>query len=102
MKKLTLNHEETPVNLVSINKELEALLANDELNDKRLLELIEERDELICEYLNSLDEDAKKSFAIAEIEINTKLTHVAQTLFKASLSKLSGLVRGRKAVEKYK
>lgn len=102
MKNLKLNHQSTPASLVPINAELESVLSNDDLDDKRLLELIIMREELISAHLNSIDDTTKKKFVRAEYDVNTALSKIAQRLFKASLSNLSGLVRGRKAVEKYK
>ncbi len=102
MKKIKLNHNNTPPNLIPINQELEGVLSSEELDDKRLLELIVKRDDLITAHLDGLDVDAKKAFATAEYDTNQRLTQIAETLFRTSLSKLSGLLRGRKAVEKYK
>lgn len=102
MKKLTLNHDKTPLNLVEINDELESLLAIDDFDDKRLLQLVERRDEIILTHLDSLDRQAREEFANAELKANETLTNIAKKFFRASLSKLSGLTRGLKAVEKYK
>ncbi len=102
MKNLKLNHQSTPTSLIPINAELESVLSSEDLDDKRLLELIILRDELISAHLDSIDETTKKKFVKAEYDVNTVLSKIAQRLFKASLSNLSGLVRGKKAVEKYK
>lgn len=102
MNKLQLNHEETPANLLEINSELESLLSNEELDDKRLLELVNKRDGIIQQHLSSLSEQSKHSFASAELEANKRLSKVARKFFSASLKSLSGLVRGKKAAAKYK
>ena len=102
MKKLSLSHEFTPPSLVETNQALEALLAEDEFDDKTLLDLVNQRDALIQAHLDSLDDEARQSFAEAEIKSNESLREIAQGFFRASLNKLSGLVRGRKAVSKYR
>ncbi len=102
MKKFNLNHSKTPPKLTEINQELLALLSSDELDDKYLRKLIELRDEYISAHLASLSEEDKKSFAECEIPVNTHLTEIVSDKLNASLVQLSGLLRGQKAVNKYK
>jgi hypothetical protein len=66
------------------------------------LKLVTERDEFILKYLENLAEEEKKQFAKAELQVNGALVAYAEESFKASLKQLSGLVRGRKAINKYR
>ena len=99
-KKLT--HSLTPEPLKQINSELEQLIAQDELDEQKLRALIDKRDETIQQYLASLDADSASTFARSELEINNWLAEYCQKKLSGALNQLSGLVRGRKAVEKYK
>ncbi|MFT6345292.1 MAG: hypothetical protein ACJAWQ_002375, partial [Paraglaciecola sp.] len=49
-----------------------------------------------------LDKKLKTDFVNAELKVNGALVAYAEESFKASLKLLTGLVRGRKAVKKYR
>ncbi|MGJ8681844.1 hypothetical protein [Paraglaciecola sp.] len=102
MKNLVLDHSFTPSSLKKINQDLLALFAKEDPEESEFLQLATKRDECIQEYLSEIDDEIKQDFVKAEIEVNGLLVAGANELFKASLNQLSGLVRGRKAVEKYK
>ncbi|WP_299074846.1 hypothetical protein [uncultured Paraglaciecola sp.] len=102
MKKLILNHSFTPSTLKNINSKLLQLRAENDPDESKFLKLVLERDEFIQEFLKNLPENEKNKFATAELQVNGALVAYAEELFKASLNQLSGLVRGRKAVKKYK
>ncbi|GAB2689935.1 hypothetical protein Q4574_00585 [Aliiglaciecola sp. 3_MG-2023] len=102
MIKLTLSHQYTPENLKAINTQIETVLAAAELDDKLLKQLIETRDEVVVDHLKSLDQTAEKLFSESELETNKSLTKVIDTQLKESLKQLSGLIRGKKSVNKYK
>ncbi|MCF2948139.1 hypothetical protein L0668_08480 [Paraglaciecola aquimarina] len=102
MKNLVLDHLYTPSSLKEINQDLLALLAKPDPDESEFLQLATKRDEFIQQYLDEVYGDARQNFIKAEIEVNGLLVAGANQLFKASLNQLSGLVRGRKAVKKYK
>lgn len=102
MKKLKLIHPLTPPSLIDVNSKLESLLQAEELDDTKLRELVDARDEIILQHLEGLSAEAKQAFAREELIVNDKISEVAKGLLKKSLAQISGLLRGRKAVEKYK
>ena len=97
-----LSHALTPEELSAINQSICAVLGTDHVDDEALRRLVTQRDELIQRHLNNLNEAERDQFAKAELPINIKLHATVQSLFADSLSELSGLVRGLKAVKKYK
>lgn len=102
MKKLLLDHSFTPSPLKSINRDLSELTSENDPDESVFLKLVTERDEFILKYLENLAEQEKKQFAKAELQVNGALVAYAEESFKASLKQLSGLVRGRKAINKYR
>ena len=100
--RLQFDHSFTPSPLKEINQQLSEILAKDDVDEARLLLLIEQRDRIVKEHLDSLEEDVIQQFAEAELEVNQRLEAVSKKLLSDSLGNLSGLIRGRKAVEKYK
>ena len=102
MSKLELNHALTPDRLSEINESICKLLAAKELDDKKLRLQVTQRDEFIQAHLITLSTDERKAFANAELPMNNRLQATIKNLFTDSLSELSGLVRGMKAVKKYK
>nr|WP_297347859.1 hypothetical protein [uncultured Glaciecola sp.] len=101
-KEAHLSHALTPEDLSAINQSIFALLGTDNVDDQELRRLVTQRDELIHSHLKSLNEVERDQFAKIELHINNKLHTAVQSLFADSLSELSGLVRGLKAVKKYK
>ncbi len=97
-----LSHALTPDELGAINQSICTVLETDVVDDQALRDLVTLRDEFIQTYLKQLTKAERKAFAEAELPINTKLHAAVQALFADSLSELSGLVRGLKAVKKYK
>ena len=102
MKKLKLNHDKTPAKLAEINLQLESIMSCDELDDTKLRVLIELRDEFIIAHLQSLDDMQKKPFAEQELHTNNTLSKLISNQLSDSLTQLSALLRGKKAVKKYK
>lgn len=102
MKKLDLVHDTSTPELIEVGLQLENILASEEMDEKILLELIVQRDELIISHLAKLDEKSMKTFATAELEINQRLTSNTKKLLKNSLNQISSYLRGKKAVSKYK
>lgn len=102
MKTLTLNHSFTPSLLKIINQDLLELTSDVDPDESKFLRLVTQRDEFIQSYLQTLEKKLKNDFVNAEIKVNGVLVAHAEESFKASLKQLSGLVRGRKAVKKYK
>ncbi|MEP1447159.1 MAG: hypothetical protein ABJK37_13735 [Paraglaciecola sp.] len=102
MKKLTLNHSYTPTPLKSINQRLSELTTENDPDESNFLKLAIERDEFIQDYIKNLPDDEKREFVTAELQVNGALVAYAEESFKASLKQLSGLIRGRKAVKKYR
>lgn len=101
MKKLVFIHNDSTQELIEVGHQLEILLANTEIDDKLLLDLIVHRDELVNVHLAKLDEKSLQTFVAAELEINNRLTTAAKGLLKTSLNEISGYLRGKKAVDKY-
>ncbi|MBF7072351.1 hypothetical protein ISG33_02900 [Glaciecola sp. MH2013] len=81
---------------------LVSLDESDNIDDVKLRELVEQRDEFIQDYLSTLKPEPRKEFATAELPINNQLQAIVKNLFTDSLSELSSLVRGLKAIKKYK
>ncbi|MBU3002106.1 hypothetical protein [Paraglaciecola arctica] len=102
MKKLTLNHSYTPTPLKSINQRLSELTTENDPDESNFLKLAIERDEFIQDYIKNLPDDEKREFVTAELQVNGALVAYAEESFKASLKQLTGLIRGRKAVKKYR
>jgi hypothetical protein len=102
LKTLTLNHSFTPSHLKKINQDLSELTSDVDPDESKFLQLVTKRDEFIQNYLQTLEKQLKTDFVNAEIKVNGALVAYAEESFKASLKQLSGLVRGRKAVKKYK
>lgn len=102
MKKLTLNHSHTPTPLKSINRRLSELTIENDPDESNFLKLAMERDEFIQDYIKNLPNDEKREFVTAELQVNGVLVAYAEESFKASLKQLTGLIRGRKAVKKYR
>lgn len=101
MKKLNLDHELTPIPLKELNAQIVELFSDPSFDEFELLTLIQNRDILINEHLNSCESKTQKAFASAELEVNGLLVAYVKNLSKASLKQISDLVRGRKAVKKY-
>ncbi len=102
MKKLILDHSFTPSPLKNINRDLSELTTENDPDESRFLKLVTERDEFIQKFLENLPDDKKNNFVTAELQVNGALVAYAEESFKASLKQLTGLVRGRKAVNKYR
>ena len=102
MKKLNLDHSFTPTPLKNINNDLSELTNENDPDESIFLTLVIERDEFIQKFLKNLPDEEKNNFVTAELKVNGALVAYAQESFKASLKQLSGLVRGRKAVNKYR
>jgi hypothetical protein len=102
LKKLTLDHALTPKVLQELNAQIVELLSDESFDESILLNLVQNRDVLIREYLISCEPVKQKTFASAELEVNGLLVAYVKNLSKASLKQLSNLVKGRKAVKKYK
>ncbi|TDF39433.1 hypothetical protein EYS14_07915 [Alteromonadaceae bacterium M269] len=102
MIKLNLTTELTPESLQNLNADIEAALNSDEIDDKRVLQLIVERDALIQKLIEEWsDESSLKAFAEQEIASNTLLLEHTQALRKEVENSLGKLVRGRKAIKQY-
>jgi hypothetical protein len=102
LKKLILDHVFTPSPLKRINQDLSALTTENDPDESIFLKLVTERDEFIQNFLENIPDKERINFVTAELQVNGALVAYAEELFKASLKQLSGLVRGRKAVKKYK
>lgn len=101
-KKDYLSHSLSPQELRNINQSICAVLEKETVDDQALRLLVTQRDEFIQTYLKQAIADERKKFAEAELPINKQLHSSVQALFSDSLAELSGLVRGLKAVKKYK
>lgn len=102
MNKLTLVHRYTPSILLDVTQQLEKVLSEKEPDEEGLLSLVNLRDDLLVEFLQTLNESEKQAFVNEELITNKKITDLAQNLLNSSLSVLSKHIRGKKAVKKYK
>ena len=101
MKKLILDHPFTPPHLSNINQSLADHLSGEAPDEAILLELVKNRDAIIQAFLIDTPKEDLKNFVEAEIKVNGLLVAYSEKLSEASLKRLSGFVRGRKAVKKY-
>lgn|GEM_PF-2935174 len=103
---VSLIHELTPSCLTENSRAIEQLLCADEVNTDELLAKVQERDQLIQEYLSSFPEkeqnEEKKAYINKEIEVNDKLVEIATKLQAEQKQKLLGFVRGKTAISRYK
>ncbi|MDC0601514.1 hypothetical protein OAP14_00660 [Aliiglaciecola sp.] len=99
---LELSHSQTPEILQAINQEISKALSAEEIDDAKLRLLVTRRDEYVQSYLPELDEIKRAEFAQQELVSNEKLLAIVKVQLSDSLGQLSGLIRGRKAVNKYK
>lgn len=102
MISITLSHKFTPSELVVINDKICALLSEDELDEKQLAELTSQREDIVKTHLEKLTASDLKLFAEAELQVNQKLIDLTQQRRSDMLKQLSGFLRGRKSVKKYK
>ncbi|MEP2650962.1 MAG: hypothetical protein ABJH06_03125 [Paraglaciecola sp.] len=101
MKKLILDHPYTPSQLSLINQNLVDHLSTDDPDEATLLKLVKNREEVIEAFLKEHSKKDLKDFAEQELKMNGLLVAYCEKMSKASLKRLTGLVRGRKAVKKY-
>ena len=99
---LNLSHSQTPDTLEAINQEISKVLSDENVDDANLRLLVTRRDDCVQSYLVELDETERADFAKLELVSNEKLLAVVKVQLNDSLGQLSGLIRGRKAVNKYK
>lgn len=78
------------------------LLAAEELDSDELLKLVQVRDQLITEYLSSLQNEEKKAYINRELEVNNELLGLTVDLQQGQKKLLLGLVRGKSAVSRYR
>ncbi len=98
-----LNHSFTPELLGNINQRIVELFKT--LPDKdipTLNTLLQERDNVIKAHMETLNEASLKEFANAELEVNKKLTELAQQWLEAAKDDVTRFVRSQVAIKKYK
>lgn len=98
---IAIIHPATPASLQANGKALEALLNSNEINDQQFLTLVQEREDLISQYLADSNEQQRRTFLEKEIPINEALTALAKDLRTATEKTLVKVVRGQKAVKRY-
>ncbi|GEM_PF-3250349 len=98
------DHPDTPEHLSQLNAQIVELLNLEEIDSEQLLALVDKRDEIINQYLKTLNEQSseQKSFIEQEIQANNKLTRICQSLFSATEKALVNLKKGQKAIKHYK
>lgn len=101
MSNISLTHEFSPPELKRVNEQLEAILTADEIDDKQLVNLVDERHQIILQHLSALDDDEERQFAQSEYDINQTLNEYIEKIKKLSLDKASKFARGRRVVGKY-
>lgn len=103
MTTLSLTHSCTPPKLEELNEKINQILGEETLDSKALLNLINQRDQLVLSILGELDDspDLKAQFAQAEAQSNTYLLDSIKGYRQVSQEELKILIKGRKAVQKY-
>jgi len=101
LKKLILDHPYTPPQLSTINQSLVDHLSTEDPDEGILLKLVKNRDEVIQAFLKEHPKEDLKDFAEQELKMNGLLVAYCENMSQVSLKRLTGLVRGRKAVKKY-
>ena len=99
---ISLVHDLTPPSLMDNCQAIAELLAAEELDSEALLKLVQERDQIISEYLPSLQNEEKKAYINKELEVNNKLVEITESLQQDQKQLLLGLVRGKSAVSQYR
>jgi len=105
VSKIELVHEYTYPELLVNSHAIEKVLNAEELDSKLLFDLIEQRDDLVQSFLESLPEKPnanQKGFVEAEYKVNQTFTQYIHPLLQEAEQELHGFVRGRSAVKKYK
>ncbi len=86
----------------AINAAIEHLLMADELDAEQLNAKVVERDKLVQTLVTQLDNPDYQSFAREQLTYNQSLQEKVVRLFEQTESQLSGLMKSRKAIKKYK
>ncbi|NTS75385.1 hypothetical protein HR060_00785 [Catenovulum sp. SM1970] len=100
-KNIELDSKFTLDFLKSNTLSIEELLNKAEYSEQDLFSLIEERDDLIENYIKS-NEVPDRHFLEQELSNNEKLLTILKPLLKQTEKQLHHFVRGRKAVKNYK
>lgn len=102
MKKINLDHPYSFPALRENSEALIGLLLHESPDIDDLLRLIELRESLIFSHQEELTGEEKKAFLQAELACNQHLNDVIEPMRLEAEMALSQLVRGKKAVKKYK
>lgn len=98
------SHPYTPEHLQTLNAQVATVINDVPLDSQALIDLIDQRDQYLQEYIAGLSEqlELKQSFIEAEVVINNKLIEICKTLFSTTEKELINLKKGQKAVQHYK
>ncbi|GGO73902.1 hypothetical protein [Bowmanella pacifica] len=102
MNKINLDHPYSFPALRENSEALTGLLLQESPDIDELLRLTELRESLILSHQEALDGEEKKAFLEAELACNQHLNDVIEPMRVEAELALSQLVRGKKAVKKYK
>lgn len=97
-----LNHALTPENLAQINANIADLLSNQQIDEIKLMELVEQRAKVLERQLESLSEHDRKRFARLEAPINDNLLALVSSLKSELKKQLSKVSKASKAIKKYR
>ena len=98
------SHDYTFDELDCLNKQIISILNSETLDTEDLFKQIDTRDLIVTKYLEDqqIPLENKKFFAESEVKVNNKLLTICKKLLLESEKELIGVVRGRKAIKKYK
>lgn len=107
MKHAWLIHPLSSPELQRLGASLDTLLSDANSDEgvqvyRDIQQLVDQRRDAIQLHLDSLDDNQRKQFAKAEIEVNKKLQAIIEPLFDRAKSDAVRYISGRKAVNKYK
>ena len=91
-----------PEQLTELCQQIDAVLAADDPDSDQLNQLVSQRDQLIQQHLSQLSGEDKHRFADAQLTYNQTLQDKVTALFSATERQLGALMKGRRAIKKYK
>lgn len=101
MTNISLVHSHTPPELQENSLALEKLINSEDIDEEKLLELIDKRDQIINECIENVRPEDKKLFLEYEVKNNELLSQKSTHLLKSVEEKLTKFVRSRNAIKNY-
>lgn len=103
-KTTDFSHPYTPEHLQQINAQIAYVINQMPLDSQALMDLIDQRDQAIHDYIADLADqnELKQNFIESEVLINDKLVEICKSLFSSTEKELINLKKSQKAVKHYK